>query len=103
MSAEEAASALVDTGISQETHSKVANELAEAQRQLAMLKAKTDIYDAQKREALTGMKDEVSTFINDIHGARSLRRTSTSSRRWRAGADRWSPATPWRPTCRLAA
>ena len=69
MSAEEAASALVDTGISQETHSKVANELAEAQRQLAMLKAKTDIYDAQKREALTGMKDEVSTFINDIHGA----------------------------------
>ena len=68
MSAEEA-TALVDTGISQETHSKVATELAEAQRQLAMLRAKTDVYDAQKREALNGMKDDVTGFINDIHAA----------------------------------
>ena len=55
-----------DTGISQETHSKVANELAEAQREIALLKAKTDMYDAQKREALTGMKEDVSGFINEI-------------------------------------
>jgi hypothetical protein len=68
MSAEEAAS-LVDSGISAETHSRVSNELAEAQKQLAMLRAKTDMYDNQKREALTGMKDEVSSFINDIHGS----------------------------------
>lgn len=68
MSAEEAAP-IVDTGISAETHSKVSSELAEAQRQLAMLRAKTDMYDAQKREALTGMKSEVTEFINDIHGS----------------------------------
>ena len=66
MSAEEAALAVSETGISQETHSKVAGELAEAQRQLALLKAKTDIYDNQKREALTGMKADVGAFINDI-------------------------------------
>jgi hypothetical protein len=69
MSAEEAASAIVDSGISAETHSRVAGELADAQRQLALLKARTDMYDNQKREALNGMKDEVSTFINDIHGS----------------------------------
>lgn len=70
MSTEESVAAVVtDTGISQETHSKVAGELAEAQRQLAMLKAKTDMYDAQKREALTGMKDAVGGFINDIAGS----------------------------------
>ena len=68
MSAEEVAST-VDTGISSETHSKVASELAEAQRQLAVLRAKTDVYDNQKREALTGMKSDVTEFINDIHGA----------------------------------
>jgi len=60
---------VADTGISQETHSKVAGELAEAQRQLALLKAKTDVYDNQKREALTGMKDDVGAFINDIAGS----------------------------------
>ena len=67
MSAEE--TAVVDAGISQETHSRVSSELAEAQRQIALLKAKTDVYDNQKREALTGMKDDVSGFINDIHGS----------------------------------
>ena len=59
--------AAVDAGISKETHDRVSNELAEAQRQLSMLRAKTDMYDAQKREALTGMKEDVSTFINEIH------------------------------------
>lgn len=68
MSAEEAAPVL-DAGISAETHSRVAGELAEAQRQLAMLRAKTDMYDAQKREALVGMKGDVTEFINDIHGS----------------------------------
>ena len=68
MSAEEA-TPIVDTGISAETHSRVAGELAEAQRQLAMLKARTDMYDNQKREALTGMKEEVTEFIAGIHGA----------------------------------
>ena len=58
-----------ETGISQETHSKVAGELAEAQRQLALLKAKTDVYDSQKRDALSGMKGDVTEFINGIHGA----------------------------------
>jgi len=61
--------AVVDTGISAETHQKVSGELAEAQRQIALLKAKNDIYDGQKREALSGMKEEVSTFINDIAGS----------------------------------
>jgi len=69
MSAEEAAPVVSESGISQETHSKVAGELAEAQRQLALLKAKTDVYDNQKREALTGMKEDVSGFINDIAGS----------------------------------
>ena len=68
MSAEEA-SPIVDSGISSETHLRVSNELADAQRQLAMLRAKTDMYDNQKREALAGMKGEVTEFINDIHGS----------------------------------
>jgi hypothetical protein len=68
MSADEAPT-VMDTGISKETHDRVSTELADAQRQLAMLRAKTDMYDAQKREALTGMKDEVAGFINDIHGS----------------------------------
>jgi len=58
--------AVVDTGISTETHQKVSGELAEAQKQIALLKARHDIYDSQKREALTGMKDDVSSFITDI-------------------------------------
>lgn len=70
MSAEETTTHIVsDAGISQETHSKVAGELAEAQRQLALFKAKSEVYDNQKRETLTGMKDDVSVFINDIAGS----------------------------------
>ena len=70
MSAEEAAVVTdVPAGISTETHNKVANELADAQRQLAILKARTDSYDAQKRETLSGMKADVGAFINDIAGA----------------------------------
>ena len=67
MSAED--TSIADAGISQETHSRVATELADAQKQLAMLRAKTDMYDNQKREALTGMKDDVTSFIKDIHGS----------------------------------
>lgn len=59
--------ATTDAGISQETHSRVSSELAEAQRQLALLKARTDVYDNQKREALSGMKKDVTGFIDDIH------------------------------------
>lgn len=69
MSTEETIPPADSAGISTETHNKVAGELAEAQRQLAILKAKTDVYDSQKREALSGMKEDVSGFINDIASA----------------------------------
>lgn len=60
--------ASMNAGVTQETHSRVSGELEEARRQLAILKAKTDMYDGQKREALMGMKDGVNAFITEIAG-----------------------------------
>jgi len=57
---------VVESGVSTETHRIVADELTAARSQLALLKAKTEVYDAQKREVLSGMKSNVAGFINDI-------------------------------------
>ena len=52
-------------GVSVETYNASKNEAEDLRQQLAVLKAKTDMYDGQKREALQGMKAEVETFIKD--------------------------------------
>ena len=52
-------------GISQETHNRVNSELEEARRQIALLKAKTDIIDNQKRQSLEGMQQSVASCIQD--------------------------------------
>ena len=56
------------SGVSKETYNASQKENEELRAQLAALKAKSDIYDTQKREAIVGMKDEVNAFIGDIVG-----------------------------------
>ena len=51
-------------GVSVETHNAMKTENDRLREQLASLKAKSDVDDTQKREAIVGMKDEVNTFIN---------------------------------------
>lgn len=53
-------------GVSLETHNAMKNECDKLREVVAVMKAKTEIYDAQKRDALTGIKEDVSTFINDL-------------------------------------
>jgi hypothetical protein len=55
-------------GVSTETYNASKKENEELRAQLAALKAKSDIYDTQKREAIVGMKEEVNAFIGDIVG-----------------------------------
>ena len=53
-------------GVSVETHNAVKDELTRLREQNAMLKVKQEGYDAQKREALAGMKADVNDFISRI-------------------------------------
>tara|TARA_Y100000591_G_scaffold86796_1_gene73229 strand:- start:981 stop:1766 length:786 start_codon:yes stop_codon:yes gene_type:complete len=52
--------------VTSDTHKQIKDENAKLREQLALLKAKTETYDAQKREALAGMKSEVNGFIAEI-------------------------------------
>jgi len=54
------------SGVSTDTYNASKKENDELRAQLAALKAKSDIYDTQKREAIVGMKAEVNAFIGDI-------------------------------------
>lgn len=56
------------SGVSIETYNASKKENDDLRAQLAALKAKSDVYDTQKREAIVGMKDEVNAFIGDIVG-----------------------------------
>lgn len=52
-----------NSGVSTETLKHINDENANLRDQLAALKAKTEVYDAQKRESLCGMKPDVTGFI----------------------------------------
>jgi len=56
------------SGVSTETLKHINDENANLRDQLATLKAKTEMYDAQKRESLSGMKAEVTGFIEMVAG-----------------------------------
>ena len=56
----------MDTGISNETHSKVKDENSALREQLASLKAKQQVHDERQRDQLTAMKGDVQSFVGDI-------------------------------------
>lgn len=53
-------------GVTSETHSQVKDENQRLREQLALLKARTETYDAQKREAISNMKTEVNEFVTNL-------------------------------------
>jgi hypothetical protein len=61
-------SATEAAAISMETHNHVKEQMEKLMRENAVLKAKNESHDAQKRETLTGMKPEVNEFIKSIVG-----------------------------------
>lgn len=54
--------------VTAETHKSVTDELNAAREQLALLKAKTEIYDSNKRDSIKTMKGDVSEFIGQVIG-----------------------------------
>jgi hypothetical protein len=55
-------------GVSNETHQALKTEADKLREQLAVLRAKQEVVDSQKREELLGLKSDVSDFVSDIAG-----------------------------------
>jgi len=58
--------AQMDTGVSQETYNRLKDELANAQKEAAIFKAKMEVHDQRQRSTLRDMQPEVSAFVGDI-------------------------------------
>jgi hypothetical protein len=53
-------------GVTQATHDGVSKELIAAQKEIAMLRARTELIDSEKQESISSMKPAVSELVKDI-------------------------------------
>ena len=77
-----------DTGVSNETHKHVKDELSVLREQLAAEKAKNQVYMERNREQIVTMKDDVNTFVNTIAKENPQHTELNMMCRWAAEMDK---------------
>jgi len=79
---------LAESGVSNETHKHVKDEVSALREQLAQEKAKNQVYMERNREQIVTMKDDVNSFVNTIAKENPQHTELNMMCRWAAEMDK---------------